>query len=153
MIDKLTNNLVDLPAKLLSPVGDLLALGVRFYVGWQFFKAGQIKIGSWSQTVSLFESTYEVPLLPAAPAAFLGTFGELFFPVLLWLGLTTRLSAIGLQFVNIVAMIAVVHFFDDGYANGAFASHYLWGLMLLMLTFYGGGRLSLDHLLSKRGKS
>ena len=143
MLTKLTANLVVFPERLLSPFGDVLALVVRLYVGWQFFKSGWLKIGSWASTVGQFESTFQVPILPALPAAVLGTFGELVFPVLLWIGLTTRLAAIGLQVVNIVAMIAVVHFFDAGFSDPAYADHYLWGLMMLMLTFYGGFWISL----------
>ena len=149
LIPKLTRLLIEWPEKMLTPVADVFALGIRIHVGWQFFKAGQLKIGSWASTVGRFESTYEVPLLSPYLAAVLGTFGEIFFPILLFIGLTTRLAAIGLQIVNIVAMFSVLHFFNDGFSNSAYADHWLWGLMLLALMVYGGGRLSADQLLKR----
>ena len=152
MLDKATTLLVAQPASLLNPGQDILAFVVRLHVGWQFFKAGWLKVNSWSNTLQQFQSDFQVPLLPPVPAAVLGTFGELFFPVLLWIGLTSRLASIGLQIVNIVAVMAVYHFFADGLglADSAFADHWLWGLMLLLVTFFGPGRISLDYLLSRR---
>jgi len=150
MIDKATQWLVERPATLLDYAQDIFALAIRLYVGWQFFKAGQLKIGSWNNTLQQFQFDFQVPLLPPYPAAVLGTFGELFFPILLWIGLTTRLASIGLQIVNIVAVIAVLYLFPNGLSDPAFGDHFLWGLMMLGLTFYGGGRISLDYLLIRR---
>lgn len=150
MIDKATHWLVERPATLLDYAQDIFALAIRLYVGWQFFKAGQLKIGSWSNTLQQFQFDFQVPLLPPYPAAVLGTFGELFFPLLLWIGLTTRLASIGLQIVNIVAVISVLYLFPNGLSDPAFGDHFLWGLMMLGLTFYGGGRISLDYLLIRR---
>jgi putative oxidoreductase len=144
------------PAALLKLPQDVFMLFVRIYVGWQFFKAGWLKLNSWGNTLSQFQNDFQVPVLPPFPAAVLGTFGELFFPVLLWVGLSSRLASVGLQFVNIVAMMSVVHYFSDGlgYRDPAFADHYLWGLMMLAISFYGPGRLSADYLLSRhRGGS
>ena len=80
MLDKATQWLVYGPATLLNHVQDVFALAIRFYVGWQFFKAGQLKINSWSNTLQQFQFDFQVPLLPPYPAAVLGTFGELFSP-------------------------------------------------------------------------
>lgn len=153
MLDKATQWLVYRPATLLDHVQDVFALAIRFYVGWQFFKAGQLKINSWSNTLQQFQFDFQVPLLPPYPAAVLGTFGELFFPVLLWVGLTTRLAAVGLQIVNIVAVISVLYLFPNGLSDPAFGDHFLWGLMMLGLTIYGPGRLSIDYLLIRRRRN
>ena len=150
MIDKATQWMVERPATLLNYAQDVFALALRLYVGWQFFKAGQLKIGSWSNTLQQFQFDFQVPLLPPYLAAVLGTFGELFFPLLLWIGLTTRLASIGLQIVNIVAVISVLYLFPNGLSDPAFGDHFLWGLMMLGLSFYGGGRISLDYLLLRR---
>ena len=150
MLDKATAWLIYHPANLLTGFQDLFALAIRLYVGWQFFKAGQLKINSWSNTLQQFQFDFQVPLLPPYLAAVLGTFGELFFPLLLWVGLTTRLASIGLQFVNVVAVISVLYLFPNGLSDPAFGDHYLWGLMMLGLTFYGPGRLSIDFLLIRR---
>ena len=40
-----------------------MSLAIRIYVGLQFFKAGLVKIGDWSATLSLFRDEYHVPVL------------------------------------------------------------------------------------------
>ena len=53
--------------------------------------------------MSDFVDEYRVPLLPPLLAAVLGTAGELFFPLLLVLGLFGRIGAAGLFAVNALA--------------------------------------------------
>lgn len=141
--------LIEWPAHVLDHLQDLLALGLRLYVGWQFFHAGMLKLGSWDSTLYLFEYEYRTPVLSPHLAAVLGTAGELAFPVLLWMGLASRLAATGLQFVNVMAVVAYAHvIFNPEYGTSAAADHYLWGLMILVIMVYGPGRLSADQLLS-----
>ena len=83
-------------------------------------------------------------LLPPDLAAVCGAAGELFFPVLLILGLFGRFSALGLQAVNLLAVISYAHvLFKEGY-EAAIGQHYLWSFMLLMLIVYGPGKWSVD---------
>jgi putative oxidoreductase len=121
----------------------LLDLWIRWDVASAFFRSGLTKIDSWDKTVFLFQEEYHVPLLPPEVAAALGTFGELFFPPLLLLGLAGRFSALSLSFVNIVAVISYWHVLGGNEA--ALASHYYWGLLLLVTLLHGPGKLSLDH--------
>ena len=86
----------------------LLDFGIRLFVASVFFKAGLTKIASWSTTLTLFEYEYAVPLLPPELAAWLATAAELTLPVLLVLGLGTRLSALALFVFNAVAVISWV---------------------------------------------
>jgi putative oxidoreductase len=131
-------------AQALSP---LLLLATRLFVSWQFWKSGYLKISSWDSTVYLFANEFHVPLLPPQAAALLGTFGELFFPTLLILGLFGRIGALGLGLVNLMAVISYRHvLFADGF-EAAIGQHYLWGYMLLVLLVYGPGTLSVDHLM------
>lgn len=137
--------------RLLNTMQPLLELGIRIWVGLQFFMSGLTKIGSWENTLFLFREEYHVPLLSPEIAAVVGTFGELFFPVLLWLGLFGRLSAIGMSAVNIMAVVSYASvLFSPGF-EAAIGQHYLWGFMLLILIIYGPGSLSLDKLLFGRG--
>ena len=127
----------------LLPATPLLDLWIRWDVASAFFRSGLTKIDSWDKTVFLFQEEYHVPLLPPQAAAFLGTFGELAFPPLLLLGLAGRFAALSLSFVNIVAVVSYWHVLGGNEA--ALASHYYWGLLLLVTLLHGPGKLSLDH--------
>ncbi|WP_238455915.1 DoxX family protein [Azohydromonas lata] len=126
----------------LSPLVDL---ALRLFVAAVFFNSGLTKIASWDSTLSLFENEYAVPLLPPEVAALLGTGVELFFPVLLVLGLGTRAAALVLFVFNIVA---VVSYPDLGAAG--LKDHQTWGLLLLVTLTHGPGALSLDRLIHRR---
>lgn len=126
------------------------ALATRVYVSWVFLHSGWLKVSAWDQTLSLFEDEYHVPLLPPHVAAVVGSFGELFFPILVILGLAGRLGAIGLFAVNAMAVISYAQvLFQDGF-EAAIGQHYLWGFMLLMLAFKGPGAISIDRVLARR---
>ena len=147
-IQKLVTWLIEWPAHVFDILQDLLALGLRLYVGWQFFHAGMLKLGAWDSTLYLFENEYRTPVLSPHLAAVLGTAGELAFPVLLWVGLASRMAALGLQFVNVMAVVAYAHvIFNPEFGTSAAADHYLWGLMILVIMVFGPGRLSIDELL------
>src|SRR5262245_64080379 len=86
-----------------------LALATRVYVSWVFLKSGYLKISDWGQTLALFHDEYRVPLLPPDIAAVLGTAGEIAFPLLLIPGLMGRVGALGLSFMNVMAVISYAH--------------------------------------------
>ena len=134
----------------LDRLQSLLLLGTRCYVGWQFTKSGLVKIASWDSTLYLFNNEYHVPLLPPNVAAVMGTCGELGFPVFLYLGLFTRVGALGQFFVNGMAVISYrqVLLSDDGAAG--LGQHELWGFMLLVVMIFGAGKYSLDYWLERR---
>ncbi|HEY5808258.1 MAG TPA: DoxX family protein [Povalibacter sp.] len=136
----------------LQSLAPLFALATRIYVSWVFLKSGWLKISDWESTTFLFHEEYHVPLLPPDVAAVVGAGGELIFPALLIVGLCGRLSALGLQAVNILAVVSYAHvLFKEGY-EAAIAQHYLWGFMLTMLIVYGPGNWSLDSWLEKRAR-
>ena len=127
----------------------LLLLAARLYVSLIFFRAGVLKIADWSSTLVLFRETYKVPVLPPELAAYVGTFGELVFPVLIVLGLAGRLSAAGLFVVNVMAVASYLDLFGFECPAGI-NSHYYWGSMLLALVVFGPGRISLDQFILRR---
>lgn len=136
--------------RLLDKLQPLALLAARLYVADVFIKSGWLKVGSWDQTVELFTSEYQVPLLAPQPAALLGTFGELFFPALLVVGLFGRIGALGTFAVNAVAVISYSHvLLQDGF-EAAIGQHVLWGVLTLGLMLFGPGSLSLDTWLEKR---
>jgi putative oxidoreductase len=114
-------------------------LGMRLWVANVFWKAGLTKIDNWETTLFLFEEEYAVPLLPTEVAAYLGTAGELIAPVLIAFGFGARAGA----FVLLI-MTAVIEF-----TYQSFPAHQVWALILLMILFYGPGRISLDHFVRK----
>jgi putative oxidoreductase len=131
---------------------DLLDLAIRLYVAKVFFWSGLTKIRDFDTTLLLFRDEYHVPLLPPPVAAVLGTFGELAFPVFLALGLGTRLAALGLSFVNVMAVVSYWHVLSQ--AEPALAQHVYWGTLLLVTLFHGPGRYALDRALIRvRAKS
>lgn len=134
----------------LNALSHIFALYLRVWVSWVFLKSGWLKIQDWGQTLSLFESEYRVPLLPPHAAAAVGTFGELFFPIFVILGLAGRLSAIGLFAVNALAVISYAHVLLAEGAEALARQHYLWGLALLVIVLYGPGAISVDKWLARR---
>ena len=125
----------------LQPVVNLLS---RLYVAKVFFLAGLTKVRDWETTLLLFTEEYKVPLLSPQIAAVMGTAGELVLPLLLVLGLGSRLAALGLSVVNVVAVLALEEF-----APAAFQQHVLWGTLLIGIAVYGPGRLALDSFVAR----
>ena len=119
----------------------IIQLAGRIGVGAVFFKAGLLKYRSWEFTVLLFRDEYKVPLLDPAVAARIATVQELTIPILLFLGLATRLATLPL-----LGMILVIQIFV--YPN-AFNDHLVWGSILLLLLTRGPGVFSLDHLIER----
>ena len=136
-------------ARILNPLQSWFALGARWYVSWQFWKSGYIKVTNWQSTLYLFENEYHTPLLSPHVAAVAGSFGELFFPTLLVIGIASRLGAIGLFFVNAMAVISYSQVLLAEGSEAALGQHVLWGSLLLFLIIYGPGKISLDYLLNR----
>ena len=143
------SGLIALSARILNPLQALVAFGTRLYVCDVFLRSGWLKLSTWDSTLSLFETEYRVPVLPPHLAAVVGTFGELFFPVLLIFGFAGRLSALGLFFVNVMAVVSYAHVLLSEGFEAAIGQHVLWGFMLLALTVYGPGPLSVDRFLTR----
>lgn len=137
-------------AGVLDPLQPLVLLATRLFVAWQFLKSGWLKLTTWDTTLELFRSEYQVPLLPPTVAAVAGTFGELFFPVLVALGLFARFGAIGLFAVNVMAVVSYWHVLGGDGFEAALGQHVLWGYMLAVVAVFGAGRFSLDALVGRR---
>lgn len=119
-------------------------LFARIYVADAFFRAGLIKFQNWDSTLYLFENEYQVPFIPWEFAAYLGTATELILPILLLLGIATRLVALKLFFFNIIAVVSYSALWESG-----FYDHKLWGEFLLLVVIFGAGKFSLDAIIFK----
>lgn len=114
-------------------------LGARIFVGMAFFRSGLTKIADWDTTLALFADEYHVPLLPTHVAAIAGTFGELFFPILLIMGIFGRCSALSLSVINTVAVLSLSEI-----APAALQQHQFWGALLIGVLLWGPGKWSVD---------
>ena len=124
----------------------LIALAARLGVGAVFFLSGRTKVDGVltvnENAYTLFREDYKVPLLPPELAAQMAAYAEHLLPVLLVLGLATRLSALGL-----LGMTAVIQIFV--YPE-AWPTHLTWAVALLYLAGRGAGSLGVDRALGLR---
>ncbi len=132
-------------AVLVDKLQPIFALAVRLYVARVFFLSGLTKLHDWNITIALFANEYHVPYLMPECAAILGTTAEMGLPILLALGLGSRLAAIGLFVFNIIAVISYPDLSDAGLVD-----HMLWGALMLVTLFYGPGKISIDAWMGKR---
>jgi len=120
----------------------VVALAARLAVADVFWRSGQTKVSGFSireETFYLFREEYQVPLLPPDLAAYLSTVGEHIFPILLFLGFASRLSALGLFGMTMVIQLFVV--------PGGWPEHILWLSLLTLIIARGPGAISIDHLI------
>jgi putative oxidoreductase len=134
----------------LDRLGPWLLLGTRLWVSWVFLKSGWLKLTTWDSTLELFRYEYQVPLLSPGMAAMAATFGELVFPALLVLGLFTRVAALGLFAVNVMAVVSYWHVLGAEGAEAGLGQHILWGYMLAVSVIFGSGAYAVDALLERR---
>jgi len=140
-IDGLIDPLRRVANHIASPLFDL---GVRLYLGNEFWKSGVTRFNDWKNgnfdnQIFLFELEHPVPGLDPATAAYITTGAELLLPVMLVLGLFGRFAAAGL-----LIMTAVIEF-----TYGHFDVHILWAFLAAMVFIKGPGKLSLDTLILK----
>jgi putative oxidoreductase len=123
---------------------------LRVALATPFWRSGIQKWDGFFQlddvAVLLFSDEFKLHLpggpysFPAPEAtAFLVGSAEILFPVLLVLGLATRLAASALLVMTFVVELTV----PDGWPV-----HITWAAMALGIMAWGPGRLSLDHLFS-----
>ncbi|MGC1469432.1 MAG: DoxX family protein [Sphingorhabdus sp.] len=128
---------------------NLSLLFTRIVLAGIFWRSGRTKVdeGSWfsisDNTYFLFQEEYKGVPLPTDFAAVMATVSEHVFPILLVLGLFTRLSAFALLGMTMVIQIFV-------YPEAWWQVHSLWVAMALVLVSRGGGSISLDAPLVRR---
>jgi putative oxidoreductase len=125
---------------------DAVLLVSRVAIAAVFFLSGRTKVAGvldvTDQAVGLFRDEYRLPLVNPAFAAHAAAYAEHVLPVLLVLGLGTRLAALGL-----LAMTAVIEVFV--YPD-AWPTHLSWAAPLLLIVARGAGAWSFDRTLGLR---
>jgi putative oxidoreductase len=130
-------------AKLESIPVALPILVLRLGVSLVFLRSFLTKVASWDTTILLFENEYNVPLLPPGLAAILATALEIAGPVMLTLGLGTRLAAAAMLGMTLVIQLFV---YPQSYPD-----HLLWAGPLLYLLLRGPGAWSVDARIRAAG--
>ncbi len=118
----------------------LIQFVARIAIADIFWRSGQTKVNGFhirEETFFLFKEEYKVPLLPPDLAAYLATAAEHILPILLVIGLATRLSALGLLGMTLVIQLFVI--------PGGWPEHLLWFSVLLLIIARGPGAISLDY--------
>ncbi len=151
--------------------GDWVApIGLRLLLAYEFWTAGYGKFTVGTEAPRWFvnqDFVFPFGLLSANMNWVMVTWGEMLAAIALILGLFTRFFAFSLVVITVVA-IAAVHWpaswdslgqlwegysvsrvVEDGEFRGNFRVPFLFLAMTLPLVFWGGGKLSLDHLLIK----
>jgi len=130
----------------------LTQLVLRFALAVPFWRSGINKWDGFLQVndvaVLLFSTEFKLHL-PGGPypfpapgvMAFIVGSAELLLPILLVLGLLTRLAGLGLLLMTLVVQLTV----PDGWPI-----HVTWVAMALAIMAWGPGRISLDHWIGRR---
>jgi putative oxidoreductase len=120
-----------------------IALLARFGIAGVFFLSGRTKVDGLlsvnDSAIFLFAEEYRVPLLAPDVAAHIAAYAEHLFPLLLVLGLFTRISAAALLTMTLVIQVFV---YPD-----AWATHLSWAAILVYLLARGAGAISLDRMI------
>jgi putative oxidoreductase len=136
----------------------LIALLARISLAATFWLSGQTKVQGFvvnivtgevslgwprlaDSAVDLFRDEYRLPIISPELAAPMAAFAEHLFPLLLLLGLATRVSALALLGMTLTIQIFV---YPDAYPV-----HGTWAALLLFLLAKGGGVVSLDALIAR----
>ena len=131
----------------------LTQLVLRFALAVPFWRSGVNKWDGFLQlndvAVLLFASEFKLHL-PGGPypypspalMAFVTGSAEILFPILLILGLATRMTAAGLLLMTLIVQLTV----PDGWPL-----HVTWAAMALGLMAWGAGRISLDYWIARQG--
>ena len=104
--------------------------------------------------------TSQIAFLPWGVIVLAGTLAEFILPILILIGLATRLAAIA--FIGFIAVMTFVdiqfhgveaetigHLFDNVHNSAILDQRLLWLMPLLLLIIKGPGTLSVDHFLAR----
>ncbi|NJO31968.1 MAG: DoxX family protein [Rhodospirillales bacterium] len=119
------------------------ALLARAAIAGIFWRAASTKLANFDLTIALFQDEYlrNVPVLPAAPMAYLATAIEITMPALIMAGLMTRLATLPLIGMTIFIQLFVY--------PTSWPDHLIWIALLALLLSRGAGAISADALVTR----
>ena len=130
-------------SELLSP---LALLALRLPVAVVFWRSGRTRVEGWNilditdSQAFIFENEFGMPF--PVLTAYVTAIVEHVLPVLLILGLFTRLGALGMLTMTMVIQLFV---YPDAWLN----AHMFWAAILFAVVVLGPGKISLDHRLGR----
>ena len=126
-------------------------LALRLFAAYEFWESGMQKWNGENWFADIRDAfPFPFDLLPAGLSWNLAMGAELVVPVLLVLGLLTRLGALALMILTAVAWYAVHA--GNGYnvCDNGYKMAFIYLLLLLPLLLQGAGKYSLDYLLFRK---
>ncbi len=148
---ELKNKITDVYAQLGKPfeMKDFVLLWARTWIAKIFYDSGRTKAGEsyWeinSFQGTLFEEEYGITYVDPELAAQLALYAETILPIMVLLGVASRLGALGL-----IGMTLFIQFFVYPLH---FTDHATWLAALGMILCMGPGKLSVDHFFTKTKK-
>lgn len=128
-------------------LGPVALLALRLPVAVVFWRSGRTKVEGWNifsvndSQYFLFREEFGLPLPELM--AHVTALAEHILPILLVLGLLTRLGALGMLTMTMVIQLGV-------YPDAWFSAHMFWATILFAVAALGPGPISLDRLLFRR---
>ena len=147
-----------IPKKLIRAVSGAVPEGIallftRIALAGIFWRSARTKVEDGS-FLTIKDTTFfqfsdapfnQVPILNGELGAYVTTYTEHLLPILLLLGLATRIGALG-----VLGMTLVIQTFVFPEMAVWWQTHILWVAMALILIVRGGGIFSLDRLIGYR---
>lgn len=146
-----------------------LAVLLPYYMNSALTKVGEGVFGIFNPTAGAFAQivppiaeqyvydTSAIPFFPWHLIVIAGSAAEIVLPVLIVVGILTRLSAAGMIVFVFVQTLVDLSFHGaesgalfDRHAGDLLDQRLLWILPLVLLVAHGAGRLSLDSVLGRR---
>jgi len=127
-----------------------------------FINSAKTKVGEgWE---GFFHDATQVPLFPYQIIVYAGTYAEFILPVLIVIGLFTRIAAVGMiVFVIVQTYVDITAHAVDEKTIGSFFDRLpdaviadqrlLWVFLLAYLFIYGAGKISLDQFFAPKKRS
>lgn len=138
--------------KAASNLQSLATLAMRLVMARLFLKSGMLKAQDFGNAVDLFEYEYfeGIPHGLAIAAAAMATLGETLLPVMLIVGFMTRFASFGLLIMTAIILVFVYPLWTKMGLSLWWNDHAWWTIVLFAILAFGGGKFSLDAMLSKK---